>query len=71
MKTEIINEIDALIQLTSDLDNVYIKNRLRYVKKLLLTEWNESDLYDEQIKEILRYDETMNNLNDLMNFKNK
>ena len=70
MKTEIINELDALIQLTSDLDNVYIKNRLRYVKKLLITEWNESDLYDEQVKEILRYDETMNNLNDLTNFKN-
>ena len=62
MKTEIINELDSLIQLTSDLDNVYIKNRLRYVKKLLITEWNESDLYDEQVKEILRYDETMNNL---------
>ena len=65
MKTEIINELDSLIQLTSDLDNVYIKNRLRYVKKLLIAEWNESDLYDEQVKEILRYDETMNNLNDL------
>lgn len=68
MKTEIINELDSLIQLTSDLDNVYIKNRLRYVKKLLITEWNESDLYDEQVKEILRYDETMDNLNNLIDF---
>ena len=65
MKTEIINELDALIQLTKDLDNVYIKNRLRYVKKLLLTDWNESDLYYQQIREVLRTDETMNNLNDL------
>jgi hypothetical protein len=65
MKTEIINELDALIQLTKDLDNVYIKNRLRYVKKLLLTEWNESDLYFQQIREVLREEETMNNLNDL------
>jgi hypothetical protein len=69
MKTEIINEIDSLIQLTSDLDNVYIKNRLRYVKKLLLTEWNESDLYFEQIREVLKEEETMNNLNNLMDFK--
>lgn len=68
MKTEIINELDALIQLTKDLDNIYIKNRLRYVKKLLLTEWNESDLYFQQIREVLREEETMNNLNDLMNF---
>lgn len=65
MKTQVINELDALIQLTSDLDNIYVKNRLRYIKKLLITEWNESDLYDEQVKEILRYDETINNLNDL------
>ena len=68
MKTEIINELDALIQLTKDLDNVYIKNRLRYVKKLLLTEWNESDLYFQQIREVLKEEETMNNLNNLMDF---
>ncbi len=65
MKTEIINELDTLIQLTKDLDNVYIKNRLRYVKKLLLTEWNESDLYFQQIREVLKEEETMNNLNNL------
>ena len=68
MKTQVINEIDSLIQLSKDLDNVYIKNRLRFVKKLLLTEWNESDLYFEQIREVLKEEETMNNLNDLTNF---
>lgn len=65
MKTQVINELDALIQLTSDLDNIYVKNRLRYIKKILLTEWNESDLYFEQIREVLKEEETMNNLNDL------
>ena len=65
MKTRVIKELDALIQLTNDLDNVYIKNRLRYVKKLLLTEWNESDLYFQQIREVLKEEETMNNLNNL------
>lgn len=65
MKTEIINELDNLIDLSKDLDNVYMKNKLRYIKDLLITEWNESDLYFQQIKEVLRYDETMNNLNDL------
>jgi hypothetical protein len=65
MKAEVINELDSLIQLTKDLENVYIQNRLRYVKKLLLTDWNESDLYYQQIREVLRTDETMNNLNDL------
>ena len=65
MKTQVINELDALIQLTSDLDNIYVKNRLRYIKKILLTEWNESDLYFEQIRKVLKEEETMNNLNNL------
>lgn len=66
MKQEVIKELDLLIQLTNDLDNVYIKNRLRYIKKLLVTDWNESDNYEQQIKEVLNYDETMNNLNNLL-----
>ena len=65
MKTQVLTELDSLIQLSKDLDNIYIQNRLRYVKKLLMTEWNESDLYYEQIKQVLREEETMNNLNDL------
>jgi hypothetical protein len=63
MKTEIINEIDSLIQLSKDLDNAYMKNKLRDIKKLLLKEWGESDLYYEQIREVLREEETFNNLN--------
>ncbi len=69
MKTEIINEIDSLIQLSKDLDNAYMKNKLRDIKKLLLKEWNESDLYFEQIREVLKEEETINNLNNLMDFK--
>jgi hypothetical protein len=63
MKTEIINELDSLIQLSKDLDNAYMKNKLRNIKKLLLQEWNESDLYYQQIREVLREEETFNNLN--------
>ena len=70
MKAQIVNELDSLIQLSKDLENLYIENRLRFVKKLLLSEWNESDLYYEQIKQVLREEETISNLNDLMNFKN-
>jgi hypothetical protein len=65
MKTEIINDLDILIQLSKDLDNAYMKNKLRNIKKVLLEEWNETDLYYEQIKEVLRHDETMNNLNNI------
>lgn len=65
MKTEIINDLDILIQLSKDLDNAYMKNKLRNIKKILLEEWNETDLYYEQIKEVLRKEETMNNLNNI------
>ena len=68
MKTQIINELDTLIQLTKDLDNVYIKNRLNYIKKMLLEEWNESDFYYEEIKKSLNYNEIINDLNELTNF---
>ena len=69
MKTEIINELDNLIQLSKDLDNAYMKNKLRDIKKLLLKEWDESDLYFDQIRAVLKEEETMNNLNNLMDFK--
>jgi len=69
MKTEIINELDDLMQLSKDLENTYMKNRLKRIKKMLMEEWNETDFYYEQIKKELRTEETMDNLNDLMNFK--
>jgi hypothetical protein len=65
MKTDVINKLDDLIQLSKDLDNTYFKNRLNEIKKDLLEEWNESDLYYEEIKRALNYDETMDNLNNL------
>jgi hypothetical protein len=46
-----------------------MKNKLRDIKKLLLKEWNESELYFDQIREVLKEEETMNNLNNLMDFK--
>jgi hypothetical protein len=65
MKTEIINELNNLIQLSKDLENTYMKNKLEFIKKALYNEWNESDAYMEEIKKVLMYQETMDNLNDL------
>lgn len=65
MKTDIINKLDDLIQLSKDIDNMYFKNKLNEIKKDLLEEWNETDFYYEEIKRVLNYDETMDNLNDL------
>ena len=65
MKTDIINKLDDLIQLSKDIDNTYFKNKLNEIKKDLLEEWNETDFYYEEIKRVLNYEETMDNLNDL------
>ena len=65
MKTDIINKLDDLIQLSKDIDNTYFKNKLNDIKKDLLEEWNETDFYYEEIKRVLNYDETMDNLNNL------
>ena len=65
MKTDIISKLDDLIQLSKDIDNVYFKNKLNDIKKDLLEEWNETDFYYEEIKRVLNYDETMDNLNNL------
>jgi hypothetical protein len=54
MKTEIIKELENLIQLSKVLDNVYMKNKLHNIKELLLEEWNESDLYYEQIRQEIK-----------------
>lgn len=56
MKTEIISEIDELIDVAKQTDNSYFKNKLNSIKKKLLEEWNDSDLYYEQLKQELNVD---------------
>ena len=56
MKTEIISEIDELIDVAKQTDNSYFKNKLNSIKRKLLEEWNDSDLYYEQLKQELNVD---------------
>ena len=56
MKTEIISEIDELIDVAKQTDNSYFKNKLNSIKRKLLEEWNDSDLYYEQLKQDLNVD---------------
>jgi hypothetical protein len=53
MKTEIISEINKLIDFAKQTKNSYLKNKLISIKKKLLEEWNNSDLYYEQLKQEL------------------
>lgn len=64
-KQEIIETLSNCIELSNLSENVYMRNRLTEVAESLIEEWNESDGYEKQIKQVLNYDETMNNLNNL------
>ena len=50
---EIINELDNLILLAGSNENVYMQKKLLKIKNSLIEQWNESEAYYEQIKQIL------------------
>jgi hypothetical protein len=61
-KQEIIETLSNCIELSNLSENVYVRNKLTQVAEALIEEWNESDVYDEVVKQVLNYDETMSNL---------
>jgi len=65
MKTTVISELDELIYWANQMENVILANKIANIKKLLLEEWNASDMYMAEIKQALNYDAIMNDLNDL------
>ena len=64
-KQEIIETLSNCIELSNLSENVYMRNRLTEVAEALIVDWNDSDGYEEQVKRVLNYDETMDNLNNL------
>lgn len=64
-KLEIKTELQDMIYLLNTLDNQYGANRLKLVLESLEKEWNESAYFAQDIDTILKYEETMNNLNEI------
>lgn len=64
-KQEIIETLSNCIELCNLSENVYMRNRLTEVAETLIEDWQQSEMYAEQIKQVLHYDETMNDLNNL------
>jgi hypothetical protein len=64
MKTQIITKLDILIDLQSE-DNIYQITLLKSIKKDLINEWNASDNYAQQIREVLDMDNTYDLLNNI------
>ena len=64
-KQEIIEALSNCIELVNLSENVYVRNQLTKVAEALIKDWSDSDSYEEQVKQVLNYDETMDNLNNL------
>jgi hypothetical protein len=64
-KQEIIETLSNCIELSNLSENIYVRNKLTMVAEALIQEWNDSDSYEEQVKQVLNYDETMENLNNI------
>lgn len=64
-KPQIINEIKDLMYVAESTENVYFYNSLGRIKNALEEEWNNSEMYMEEIKSVLGYEQTMENLNEI------
>jgi hypothetical protein len=64
MKIEIIRKLDILLDLQSE-DNTYQINLINSIKQDLINEWNASDNYAQQIREVLDMDNTYDLLNNI------
>lgn len=64
-KNQIIEEINSLMYVAEQIENVYIYNSLERIKKALENEWLESERYAEEIRSVLGYEQTMEDLNNI------
>jgi hypothetical protein len=64
MKIEIIRKLDILLDLQSE-ENTHQITLLKSIKQDLINEWNASDMYAQQIREVLDMDNTYDLLNNI------
>ena len=64
-KQEILAKLEICISILENTDNLYVRKQLENIAEALVEEWNQSDAYVQEIREVLNYDETMSNLNNI------
>lgn len=64
-KQEILAKLEMCINILETTDNLYVRKQLESISDALVKDWNQSDAYTQEIREILNYDVTMYNLNNL------
>ena len=61
-KLQILFKLETCISILETTENVYVRKQLELIANALVKDWNESDAYAQQIRDVLNYDETMSNL---------
>jgi len=64
MKTQIITKLDILLSMTPE-SNIHQITLINSIKQDLINEWNASDDYAQQIREVLDMDNTYELLNNI------
>jgi hypothetical protein len=64
-KQEILAKLEICISILENTDNLYVRKQLEYIAESLVKDWNQSDAYAQEIREVLNYDQTMTNLNNI------
>ena len=64
-KQEILAKLEICISILENTDNLYVRKQLEYIAESLVKDWNQSDAYAQEIREVLNYDQTMSNLNNI------
>jgi hypothetical protein len=64
-KQEILAKLEICISILENTDNLYVRKQLEYISESLVKDWNQSDAYAKEIREVLNYDQTMTNLNNI------
>ena len=59
-KTEMLNKLSTCISIMQDTDNTYVTRLLEEIGEELVKQWNESDMYLDQIRQELNYEQRNN-----------
>jgi hypothetical protein len=59
-KIEMINGLSNCISIMQDTENTYVTRTLETIAESLVKEWSESDMYFEQIRQELNYEQRNN-----------
>jgi hypothetical protein len=49
----------------AEVENTYVKHELEEITEAIKAQFNYSDTYEQEVKDVLNYDETMFNLNNI------